>query len=186
MLLIAIVLEAFSFRTAILASLPLKGDHSWWQFIRTSRTPELPVVLLEDLGALVGLLLPLFAVTIAVVADAPVWDGIGTLTIGLLLGAIAAILAIEMKSLLIGESAQPAQQRLIVDAIEGSPGVKHLIHLRTQHMGPEDLLVGAKVAFDSSLTVSELAEAVDELERRVRESVPDARTIYVEPDLLRR
>ena len=185
-LLIAIVLEAFSFRTAILASLPLKGDHSWWQFIRRSRTPELPVVLLEDLGAFVGLLLALFAVTIAVVADAPVWDGIGTLTIGLLLGAIAAILAIEMKSLLIGESAQPAQRRLIVDAIEGSPGVKHLIHLRTQHMGPEDLLVGAKVAFDSSLTVSGLAEAVDELERRVRESVPDARTIYVEPDLLRR
>lgn len=182
---VAIVLESFSFRTAIVESRPLKGDLTWWGFIRTSRTPELPVVLLEDLGALVGLILALVAVTVSVVADAPVWDGIGTLSIGVLLGVIAVILAIEMKGLLIGESARPEERRLIVEAIEGTPRVVRLIHLRTQHIGPDELLVAAKVSFDPSLSVAQLADAVDGVEERVRAVVPAARPMYIEPDLLR-
>jgi cation diffusion facilitator family transporter len=182
---IAIVLEAFSFRTAIAESRPLKGDGSWWQFIRTSRTPELPVVLLEDLGALVGLTLALAAITVAVVADAPVWDGIGTLSIGVLLGAIAVILAVEMKGLLIGESAKAVDRDAIVEAIESAPDVVHLIHLKTQHIGPDELLVGAKVSFDPGLSTAHLARAIDDVERRVRAVVPHARPMYIEPDLLR-
>ncbi len=181
---VAIVLEIWSFRTAIVESRPLKGSKSWWRFIRTSRVPELPVVLLEDLGALLGLIFALVAVTVSVVADAPVWDGIGTVAIGVLLGVIAIILAIEMKGLLIGESARKVELAAISAAISDAPGVERLIHLRTQYLGPEDLLVAAKVAFDRSLAVPELAAAVNGVEARVRHAVPHARPMYIEPDLV--
>lgn len=178
---VAIGLELLSFRTAINESIPLKGDRTWWQFVRTSRSPELPVVLLEDLGALIGLILAFVAVLIAVAADAPIWDGIGTLSIGLLLGVIAVILAIEMKGLLIGESARPDEMDRIRTAIEAAPAVNELIHLRTQHLGPDELLVGAKVHFDPSLDGPAMAAAVNEVERRVRTVVPHARPMYIEP-----
>ncbi len=180
-----IVLEAWSFRTAIVESIPLKGDLTWWQFIRRSRTPELPVVLLEDLGAQAGLVIAFLAILISQVFDAPIWDGIGTLSIGLLLGVIAVILVIEMRSLLIGEGATPKDMAKIRTAIDGTPGVDHLIHLKTQHLGPEELLVGAKIVFDSSLTVPELANAVDAVEQAIRAEVPYARPMYIEPDLQR-
>ena len=181
----AICLEAWSFRTAVVEARPLKGDLSWWQFIRRSRTPELPVVLLEDFGAQTGLVIAFVAITISKVFDAPVWDGIGTLSIGLLLGVIAIILVIEMRSLLIGEGARPRDMAKIVAAIENGSHVDHLIHIRTQHLGPNELLVGAKVAFDPGLSVAELASAVDEVEAAVRAEVPYARPLYIEPDLLR-
>jgi cation diffusion facilitator family transporter len=182
---IGICLEAWSFRTAVVESIPLKGDLSWWQFIRRSRTPELPVVLLEDLGAQVGLVIAFVAISISQLFDAPIWDGIGTLAIGLLLGVIAVILVIEMRSLLIGEGARPGDMAKIRAAITSSPGVDHIIHLRTQHLGPEELLVGAKLAFDPALSVPELAEAVNGVEQAVRAQVPYARPMYIEPDLLR-
>jgi cation diffusion facilitator family transporter len=178
---VAIVLESLSLRTAVQESLPLKGERRWSTFISETRTPELPVVLLEDLGALLGLVIALAAITIAVVANAPVWDGIGTLLIGLLLGAIAIVLAIQMRSLLIGEAALPEEYEQIRATMAGSPHVRQVIHLRTQHLGPDDLLVGAKVLFDPGLDVEELAAAIDGLETRVREAVPHARPMYVEP-----
>lgn len=181
----AIIVEAWSFQTAIKEATPLKGDLSWWQFIRRSRTPELPVVLLEDFGAQAGLIIAFAAIGISQIFDAPIWDGIGTLCIGILLGIIAIILVIEMRSLLIGEGARPRDMVKIDRAIKTAPHVDHLIHLRTQHLGPEELLVGAKVAFDPSLTVSELAAAVDGVEAAIRAEVPYARPVYIEPDLLR-
>ncbi len=181
---LAVVLELFSFRTAILEALPLKGRQSWPAFIRDSRSPELPVVILEDLGALVGLLLAIGALAIAVTADAPVFDGIGTLAIGLLLGAIAIVLAIQMKSLLIGESASRKDLVLIRSAIDSTDGVEHLIHLRTQHLGPDELLVAAKVQFSSHYSVAELAQAINRLEESVRAVVPSARPMYIEPDVV--
>lgn len=180
----AIVLEAFSFRVAVRESRPLKGQATWWNFVRHARIPELPVVLLEDLGAMIGLIFAFVSVTIAVVFDAPVWDGIGTLAIGVLLGVIAVVLAIEMRSLLLGESATPANLKKIRAAIASSPGVTNIIHLRTQHLGPEELLVGAKVAFDPGLDLKGIAAAINEAERRVREQVPMARPMYIEPDIL--
>jgi divalent metal cation (Fe/Co/Zn/Cd) transporter len=143
------------------------------------------VVLLEDLGALLGLLVALFAVAMAVVTDNPRWDGVGSLTIGILLCCIAIVLAIEMKSLLIGESASAEHERQIRDAIGQSEGVRRLIHMRTEHIGPEELLVGAKVEFEEALTAVTLAEAVNAVEARVRELVPIARVIYIEPDVHR-
>ena len=179
----AIILEGFSFRTAIVESNAVRGESSWTAFVRRSRSPELPVVLLEDLGAMVGLILALVALTIAEVADAPVWDGIGTLSIGILLGVIAVVLAIEMKSLLIGEGATAAVRARIVEAFEQGPGVERLIHLRTQHLGPDELLVAAKVAFDPSFDTRELGDAINTLEAAVRERVPQARPMYIEPDV---
>ena len=182
---IAIALEAFSFRTAVVESNHVRGDASWIAFIRHSRTPELPVVLLEDLGAMVGLVLALVAVTISVVFDAPVWDGIGTLSIGILLGLIAVVLAIEMRSLLLGESASTTDRSKIIAAIESTPGVERIIHLRTQHLGPDELLVGAKVHFDETYDTEDLADAINRVESNVRSHVPAARPMYIEPDIYR-
>jgi cation diffusion facilitator family transporter len=182
-LLIAIALETFSFRTAIVESNKVRGDASWWQFVRRSKNPELPVVLLEDLGAEVGLFIALGAITTSLVTGDPLYDGIGTLLIGLLLTVIAIILAVEMKSLLMGETADPKVQERIRAGVEQEPEVDRMIHLRTQHIGPDELLIGAKVAFVEGLSVSELAAAVNRVEANVRGAVPEARVMYIEPDV---
>lgn len=182
-LIFAILLETYSFRTAILEAIPLKGKSGWWAFIKRSRNPELPVVLLEDLGALAGLVIALGGVTLAVVTGEERWDAAGSLAIGLLLVVIATVLAIEMRSLLLGESADPDEQSKIEAAISQSPHVNRLIHIRTQHMGPDDLLVAGKVEFARGLTVAQLADAIDETEEAIRAVAPAAHFIYLEPDL---
>ena len=182
-LIFAIVAESFSFRTAIRETRPQLGGRSWWKFIRTAKAPELPVVLLEDLGALVGLVLALGGVSMAVVTDNGVWDGIGSLCIGTLLVIIAIILGIEMKSLLIGEAAAPEQVRAIQHALVDGTSITRVIHLRTLHLGPDELLVGAKIAVTSDESAASVAEAIDAAESRVRAAVPIARVIYLEPDI---
>ena len=182
-LVVAIALEGFSFKTAIGESRELKGQSSWWQFIRQAKAPELPVVLLEDFGALIGLILALFGVGLTVITGNPVFDALGTICIGLLLGVIAVILIIEMKSLLIGEGAAPPVLARIVSAIEEGDPVRRVIHIRTQYLGPEELLVAAKIALQPCTTVEDVARGIDAAEQRVRTSVPEARLIYLEPDL---
>ena len=182
-LVVAIGLESYSFRTAVVESRPLKGASSWWRFIRTSRNPELPVVLLEDTGALIGLVFALIGVGLTMLTGDAVWDGVGTVGIGVLLGVIAVILMVEMHSLLIGEGATPAQEQAIREAIESTPQIDRVIHLRTQYLGPEEMLVAAKIALTSGCDVSVVAGAIDGAETRIRESVPAARVIYLEPDL---
>ncbi|MBA2496147.1 MAG: cation diffusion facilitator family transporter [Acidimicrobiia bacterium] len=183
-LLFAIALETYSFRTAIVEANKVRGQAGWWVFIRRSKNPELPVVLLEDLGAEVGLLIALAAVTATLVTDDPIWDGIGTLSIGLLLTVIAVVLASEMKSLLLGETADAAVQASIRSVIEGDAAVGALIHMRTQHVGPDELLVGAKVSLTSGLSVAEVAETINRVETAIRAAVPAARIIYLEPDVV--
>jgi cation diffusion facilitator family transporter len=182
-LLFACLLEGFSLRTAVVESQKVKGDVSWWAFIRRSKNPELPIVLLEDLGAMFGLVIALSAVALSLATGDAVYDGYGTLMIGILLTVIAVILAVEMKSLLIGESADKRVLETIRTAIEGEPAVERLIHLRTQHLGPEELLVGAKVSFLDALSVHELSEAVNRVEAGIRRGVPEAGIIYIEPDI---
>lgn len=177
----AIVVEAYSFSVAIRESRPLKGHLSWWQFIRRSRTPELPVVLLEDLGAQVGLIFAFIAVSISHWANAPVWDGIGTLAIGILLFVIAIVLIVEMRSLLLGEGADSRDMARLRESISAAPHVQRVLHVKTQHFGPEELLVAARIDFSDELTTEELAAAVEEVERLVREAVPYANPIYIEP-----
>jgi len=182
---VAIVLEAFSLRTAVHASRALKKAESWWAFIRHAKGPELPVVLLEDLGALVGLLIALTGVGLALLLEEPRFDALGSIGIGLLLGGIAIVLAIEMKSLLIGESAAPAVVIAIRECFEAVPGIRRVIHLRTLHLGPDELLVAAKVEIDHAQTLPALAHTIDVAEKQVRARVPAARVIYVEPDVYR-
>ncbi|ABG98096.1 cation efflux protein [Rhodococcus jostii RHA1] len=184
-LVIAIGLETFSFLTAVRESRPLKGTASWWGFIRTSRSPELPVVLLEDTGALVGLVLALGGVGLTMLTGDPVWDGVGTLCIGALLGIIAIILIVEMQSLLIGEGATADEESRILAALVDGEKIERVIHCKTQYLGPEEILVAAKVAVAAGADISAVAEAIDEAEARVRGAVPAARRIYIEPDLFR-
>jgi cation diffusion facilitator family transporter len=181
-LVVAIGLETYSFRTAIVESRLIKGDATWWQFIRQSRTPELPVVLLEDAGALFGLVFALIGVGLATITGDPVWDAVGTIMIGILLGVIAVILIVEMKSLLIGEGATPKELDTIVDELAAGK-VQRVIHIKTQYLGPDELLVAAKIALSPGLTLEEIAEAINDAELRVRNKVPAARLIYLEPDL---
>jgi cation diffusion facilitator family transporter len=181
-LVVAIGLESFSFRTAIAESRPLKGEASWVEFIRHAKVPELPVVLLEDFAALIGLTLALLGVGLSAITGDGVFDGLGTAAIGVLLIGVAVVLVVETKSLLLGESASPAANQRIVDALVGDL-VLRVIHLRTMHLGPEELLVGAKISISPDATVAELARAIDAAEARVRAAEPTARVIYLEPDL---
>jgi cation diffusion facilitator family transporter len=182
-LVVAIVLETFSFRTAIHESNLVRGDASWKEFVRHAKAPELPVILLEDLGALLGLVFALFGVGMTLITDNGVWDATGTAMIGFLLVAIAAILAIETKSLLIGESAAPEHIDAIEKAIAGSDAVERIIHMRTLHLGPDELLVAAKIAVRQGDNAEHIARGIDEAERRIRAAVPIARVIYLEPDI---
>jgi cation diffusion facilitator family transporter len=182
---VAAVLEGFSFRTAVHESRELKGDATWWRFLRTAKVPEFPVVLLEDAGALVGLAVALTAVVLNIVTGDSVYDGIGSVIIGGILGVIAVFLCIEMKSLLIGESASPADRDRILGALASSPDVRRVIHSRTEHLGPEEILLAAKVEFSDDLDVPGLAAAIDRVEAAVRAAVPSVRLIYIEPDVFR-
>ena len=182
-LIIAIVMETFSFRTAIKESNEVRGEQSWWAFIRRAKAPELPVVLLEDLAALVGLLIALFGVSMAVATGDGVWDGVGTVAIGVLLGVVATILAIETKSLLIGEGVDPEHERSIVAALESVEQVDRVIHIRTEYLGPDALLIAAKIAVDHDDTAADVARGIDAAEAQVRSRFPEAKLIYLEPAL---
>ncbi|MCO4252850.1 cation diffusion facilitator family transporter [Pseudarthrobacter raffinosi] len=180
----AIVAESFSFRTAIIESNHVRGKQGWVSFVRTAKQPELPVILLEDLGALLGLVFALVGVSMTLVTGNGIWDAAGTGMIGLLLVAIAVVLAIETKSLLLGESATRDDVARISEAIEAG-GHNRIIHLKTLHLGPEELLVAAKISVGAAETGRDIAAAIDGAESRIRTAVPMARVIYLEPDLHR-
>ena len=185
-LIAAIALETFSLMTAVREVNHVKPqDMSYWQFVRTAKQPELPIVLLEDVGAEIGLLFALVGLMMAHFTENARWDAVGSVAIGVLLIIIAAILAVRMKALLIGESASRADQDAIANALTTSESVQRIIHLRTIYFGPEELMVAAKLGFAANLTVAELAEAVDAAEAAVRTRVPSVGLIYIEPDLYR-
>ena len=179
----AIIAESFSFRTAIIESNHIRGKQSWVHFVRNAKQPELPVILLEDLGALLGLVFALFGVGLTLITGNGTWDALGTAMIGFLLVAIAIVLAMETKSLLLGESATKADVDRISTALEAD-GTK-IIHLKTLHLGPEELLVAAKISVGAAATGAQIATAIDDAESRIREAVPIARVIYLEPDVER-
>ncbi len=178
----AIGMETFSFRTAIVESNHVRGSRSWKEFVRTEKSPELPVVLLEDLGALVGLILALIGVSLTLLTGNGLWDAAGTAAIGVLLVVIAIILAVEIQSLLIGEAALPEYVAAVQQAIVGDR-VASLIHLRTMHLGPDEILVAAKIELAAATSAADVAAAVNGAEDRIRAAVPVRTTIYLEPDL---
>jgi cation diffusion facilitator family transporter len=179
------VLEAFSLRTGITEANHVRGGRNWGSFIRRTKAPELPVVLVEDLAALIGLAFAFAGIGLSVLTGDGRWDGAGSLAIGLLLAAAAAILAVETKSLLIGESASDDVERKVVAALEEGPEVVRVIHLRTVHLGPDSLLVTAKIEVPDTATAAQIAAGIDAAEKRVRAAVPIATTIYLEPDIYR-
>jgi cation diffusion facilitator family transporter len=181
---IAIVLETLSLRTARREAMAMREGRSWWQFIHQTKTAEIPVVLLEDTGALLGLGMALAGITLAELTGNPRWDAAGSLGIGVLLGIIAIVLAIEMKSLLIGEAVSPQLETRIRDAICDGPEVKRIIHLRTMHQGPEDVLLATKLELACD-TMPDLARSIDTVEARVREAAPIVKLMFVEPDVYR-
>ncbi|MCU1415261.1 MAG: cation transporter [Microbacteriaceae bacterium] len=182
-LVVAMVLESLSLRTGIKESNHVRGSQGWISFIRHAKAPELPIVLLEDVAALTGLVLAFLGVGLTIITGNGVFDGIGTLCIGVLLVLVAIVLGIETKSLLVGEGASAADTVKIRDAINADKEVEALIHMKTLYLGPDELLVAAKVAFAAKMRLSDVASAINALEARVREAVPIARTIYIEPDI---
>ena len=180
---VAIVLEGLSFRTALREANRSRGKRSLFRFLRDARQPELPVILLEDLGALVGLVFALFGVSMAVVTGDGRWDGVGAMAVGTLLVVIAVFLAFEMAAMLVGESALPEEDAAIRAALASSPLVDRVIHVRTLHVGPDELLVGAKIAIGNSDTGQEIAAGIDDAEARLRAAVPSAVYVFLEPDI---
>ena len=177
-------MEGFSFRTAVRESNKVRGSRSWLRFVRSSKAPELPVILLEDFGALIGLILALLGVGLMLLTGNPIFDVLGSGSIGVLLVVIAAFLAVEMKSLLVGESATPAHQKAILDALASPDAVQRVIHSKTLHIGPEELLVAAKLAVAPTERADDVAAAIDEAERRARDAVPELTLVmYLEPDV---
>ncbi|MCB9412967.1 MAG: cation diffusion facilitator family transporter [Actinobacteria bacterium] len=184
-LVLAILLEGFSFRTALKESKKARGDRSIFAFVRRVRQPELPVVLMEDFGALIGLVFALFGVGMAALTGDSRWDALGAMAVGSLLVVIAVFLALEMSAMLVGESALPEQQQAIRDALDAAPLVQRVIHLRTLHTGPDELLVAAKIGIADSDTGAAIARGIDEAEIAIRTAVPTAKYIFIEPDLYR-
>lgn len=184
-LVIAIILESFSLRTALREVNAVRGKRTLWQFIRAARQPELPVIVLEDIGALLGLVFALFGVGLATVTGNSQWDGLGAVAVGVLLVVIAIILAFEMTSMLVGESALAEDISAIEKALQNSQIVKSVIHLRTLYVGPDELLVACKIAVDADLSGASVSAGIDAAEDLIRASVPHARFIFIEPDILR-
>ena len=184
-LLLAAALEGYALRTAVREANRTRGTRGWLQFVRRARAPELPVILLEDSGALLGLTFAMLGVGLSVLTGNGVFDGIATLCIGALLVAIAVLLARETTSLLIGEAAVPEQVNAITAALLSVAGVERVIHLRTVHLGPDELLVAAKIGVYADADGAQIAATIDDAERRVRRALPTARIIYLEPDIYR-
>ncbi|MFC9917535.1 cation diffusion facilitator family transporter [Agromyces binzhouensis] len=182
-LVIAIVLESLSLRTAVKESNRIRGKQNWVQFVRRAKAPELPVVLLEDVAALTGLFFALLGVGLTVITGDSIFDAIGTLMIGTLLIVVAIILGIETKSLLVGEGANEADVAKIREAILAGPEAERIIHMKTLYLGPDELLVAAKLGFHGGETLAEVSTAINVIEQRIRRAVPSARVIYVEPDI---
>jgi len=179
----AIVMEGFSFRTATREIKKIKGDVGWIAFVRRAKSPELPVILLEDFAALIGLVFALLGVGLSKMTGNGYFDVVGTAAIGLLLVTVAIVLGVETKSLLLGEAASPEAQRRLRERLEQTPGVERVIHMRTMHLGPEELLVGVKIGVAADAGAEDIARSIDAAERAMREAEPTARVIYIEPDL---
>lgn len=182
----AIIMESFSLRTAVIESNKIRGKQSWVKFVRHAKSPELPVILLEDLAALIGLVLAFGGVGLTVLTGDAIWDAIGTLAIGGLLVLVAIVLGLETSSLLVGEGATAEDTGKIRKALTGTAGVESVIHMKTLYLGPDELMVGAKIAVGEKSTGKQIAEIIDAAEKSMRDAVPSARVIYLEPDVQRK
>jgi cation diffusion facilitator family transporter len=180
-LVFAMVSEGWALRTAAHAAKPERRG-SWWGYVRETRSPENAVVLLEDSAAEIGLTAALLGIGATAITGDARYDAVGTMVIGLVLGFVAIVLAGEMRSLLIGESADSDDLRAIRGVLASFPEVERVVDLRTMHMGPDDILIAARVELDASLDADEAGARIEEITRAIREKVPEAQRVYIEPE----
>jgi cation diffusion facilitator family transporter len=179
----AIGMESFSLRTAVVESNAVRGSAGWWEFVRDARAPELPVVLFEDLAALLGLVFALVGVSLTLLTDNGYWDVAGTAAIGLLLVAVAVVLALETKSMLVGESAAAGDLEQIEAALRSEQHVLDILSLKTVHVGPDDILVACKISVAPTDSARDITHTINSAEERIRAAVPEAVFIFIEPDI---
>jgi cation diffusion facilitator family transporter len=175
------ILDGWSFRTTVRAGRSAKGMLSWRQVVRTTKAPELLVVFLEDLGALIGIGIAFAGVALTTITGDGLWDALASILIGALLMAIGLVVNRETQSLLLGESATDEVVARIRTAIATTPGIDAVIDLRTIHLGPDDLVVATGIVVDPVADAGGIVRSIVEAKRRTRETVPFRTVIYIEP-----
>ncbi len=177
---VAIVIEAAAFSVAWRAFSRERGSRSLWRSIRATKDSAVLVVLLEDSAAMLGLVVALVGLLLTRLTGVVIWDGIASITIGVLLGVIAVILAVETKSLLVGEAAGREERSAIRAAVLSHPAVETVQRLLTMQLGPHDILINLEVELHDQLTAEEIEQVIRDIEASIREVEPDARDIFVE------
>ena len=180
---VALVMESYALRTVVNESNKTRSTMSWKKYVKSSKNPELPVLLLEDSAAVIGLLLAFSGIILTMVTGNSMFDAIATLLIGLLLIIVAIFLGKEMKSLLIGEAVVPLEEEQIRTLVSSVDGVVKIIHMRTLHLSPEEILLAIKIGVNPTLSMSELSNLINEIEGVVREGNNKIKLIYIEPDI---
>lgn len=162
-----------------------RGELPFFQYLRESKDSDLVVVFGENSAAVLGLALALVALGLASVTGDPRWDAIGTLAIGVVLIGVAVFLAIEVKSLLVGEAADPAITRAVEALAVEDPKVTRVLRLITVQQGPGEVLVAMKLGFLSGMTFEEVSATINGFETRLRARCPEVKWSFVEPDVPR-
>ena len=179
---IAIVLETFSLLGCLREINIIRGKRAFRQWLHETRNSELVVVLGEDIGALAGLVLALMFVSLAAVTGNPVYDAIGSICIGLILLIISIFLAMRVRSLLVGRSADPEIQRAIARIIDSDEDIVEVFNVITTQFGP-DTLLAAKIKLKPGIDIEAAVAAINDLERQLKEQVPALKWCFVEPDV---
>jgi cation diffusion facilitator family transporter len=185
-LVLSIALEGGSFMVALKEFAKTRGNRSLREALFHGKDPTIPIVVLEDSGALAGLLIALIAVILTQATGSGTVDAIGSIVIGILLCAIGVLLAHDTRSLLIGEAATPEVRKRALELCIGTPGVEEVTEMLTMHLGPDTVLMALKVRFRAGMGVEESERVVDDLEERVRAELPQMKKIFVEADSDRR
>jgi cation diffusion facilitator family transporter len=175
------LLDGWSLRTTTLAWRGAKGELSWRRVIRDTKAPDLIVVFLEDVGAIVGVAIAAVGVTLTTITHDGIWDALASIAIGILLMAIGLVVNQETQSLLVGEAAAVDIVATIRDAIATTEGIDGVRELRTIHIGPDDLVVAAGVWVDAASSATSISRSIEQAERRVREVAPFRTVVTIEP-----
>ncbi|MBX7191506.1 MAG: cation diffusion facilitator family transporter [Sandaracinaceae bacterium] len=179
---VSFLFESYSYSVAYGEFKKSKGELSFREALMRSKDPTIPVVLAEDTAALFGLGIALVSVGLSDLTGWEGFDAIGSTLIGVVLGLVAYFLASRTHSLLLGEAASPEDRKTVEAIAPTVKGVVKVTQLLSMHLGPKNVILALKVAFDRDLDVAEIEKIIDTLETRIREELPQMRYIFVEPD----
>ena len=181
----ALIFEGYALHAAVTEVNRRRGDQSMLRYIRRSKDAPLVVVLLEDAGAMLGLIIAGLALLGVMLLDMPILDGLASVLIGILLGVAAITLAIETKGLLIGEAAEPEVQDGIAELVRADASVLAINEVLTMHMGPEDIFCALSVDFRDDVTSVDVETSISALEARIKESFPQVKRVFIEAQSVR-